>query len=155
MPNDNFEDLDDLQPDWLDADDNMGASVPDGIYQVRINKLSLTRTQQVGLPMVAWEMEVIGPQHEGRKMFDNQVIRGDTKDERLRSLGFVKSRLKMLGDVPANLKDLADENVRMQYLDKTVEVQQKTTVKADKEYTNIYFRKLLELNGSSETGRGF
>ena len=39
---DNFDDLDDLQPDWIDADDSLGGNVPDGVYQARIEKLALT-----------------------------------------------------------------------------------------------------------------
>ena len=119
---DTFDDLDDLQPEWVEADDDLGLPVPDGIYQVEVTRVELTRTQQTRQPMVSWEFEIIGPTHQGRKMFDNQVIRGETHEDRLKSLSYVKSRLNMLGYVPDNLRDLADDNVRAELLGRCVEV---------------------------------
>ena len=159
-----FSDLDELQPDWVTADEDMDADVPDGIYQVQIDKIELTHVKgegpYFGKPMLCWTLKILGPHHIDRLMFDNQLIHniGDDPAKVIaRQLGFVKSRLNMLGHVPEKLSDLADDHVLERYLDLVVEIQQKTTEKKGKTFVNIRFRKLLELDGSTtpDEGRGF
>jgi len=148
---DSFEDLDELQPDWLDADGDMNSPIPDGTYQMRIEKVGLTRTKTTNKPMVTWELEVLGPHHEGRHVFSNQVIHGDDAESRKRQLSFVKSRLVTCRVNLVNLRDLADEDSRKPLLDLVVEVRKTTTEKAGETYDNYIFLRLIDtdLPGSS------
>ncbi|MBW2093311.1 MAG: DUF669 domain-containing protein [Deltaproteobacteria bacterium] len=154
---DDFSDLDDLQPDWVNADDDLNSPIPDGLYQMRVASMELTRTKNTQKPMVKWGLEVIGPTHEGRKVFDNQVIHGDDAETKKLQLSFIKSRLKLCGCEPQKLGDLREPHVREQVLDVEVEVKKRTTVKGENEYVNYTFLRRLELDASNspEEGRGF
>lgn len=156
MPqHDDFSDLDELQPAWVEADDTIGMDVPDGTYQARIDKIELARIksgQHEGKPTLHWELIIIGPTHEGRRLFDNQNILDN-------NLSFIKSRLAVLDLHPEKLGDLRKPSFREKALDLCVEVHQvtKPSKKDGKEYTNLYFRKLLDIEADTtpDQGRGF
>lgn len=154
---DDFSDLNELEPAWVSAPEDPNEPIPDGTYQVRIERFELTRTKKTNVPMINWVFEVLGPTCEGRKLFDHQVIHGKDADEKRRRLSFVKQRLHVLGCVPEKLGDLADENFRALLIDRCVELTVKTKESGDNVQQNIYFRKALELSDVSPkmTGRGF
>jgi hypothetical protein len=105
--------------------------VPDGKYQVRVNKVSLSRSQKND-PMIKWDLIVIAGPHTGRHIFKNSVITQA-------ALPFVKGDLQTLGlqlpklsDLPQHLESLLDLNIEV-------------TRRTKGEYTNVYFNKLLQL----------
>ena len=101
-------------------------NVPDGKYQVVVEKVELAQAQSTGNPMLKWTLRIIAPRHINRILWRNSVFTPNT-------LKFVKTDLHICGldleklsDLPRNLSKL---------LDVKLEVTKKT--KGDNE--NIYF----------------
>jgi hypothetical protein len=53
-------------------------SVPDGKYQVAVEKVELTEAQSTGNPMLKWTLRVIAPKFINRLMWRNSVITHNT-----------------------------------------------------------------------------
>lgn len=113
--------------------------LPDGKYQVRIDRACLTKSQADN-PMIKWELAVMSGTYEGRKLFKNSAITDA-------SIPFVKADLLTVG---LELKKLSDLPGRIgEVLDKALEVTKKTKG----EYVNIYFNRLLNVPaGEATTG---
>lgn len=114
--------------------------VPDGKYQVRVQRVKLDRSQK-GDPMLKWDLVVLSGQHANRHIFKNAVITQA-------SLPFVKGDLKTLGlevprfsELPSHLDEL---------LDLTLEVTKRTKG----EYANVYFNKRIQVPAGSEIPSG-
>jgi len=92
-------------------------SVPDGKYQVAVEKVELTEAQSTGNPMLKWTLRVIAPKFVNRLIWRNSVITHNT-------LKYVKTDLHLCGldldkisDLPKNLKKLLD--VKLEVTKKT------------------------------------
>ena len=109
-------------------------SVPDGKYQVAVEKVELTEAQSTGNPMLKWTLRVIAPKFVNRLMWRNSVITHNTLKYVKTDLHLCGLDLEKLSDLPKQLKKL---------LDVKLEVTKKT--KGDNE--NIFF------NHRIETGR--
>ena len=108
-------------------------SVPDGKYQVAVEKVELTEAQSTGNPMLKWTLRVIAPKFINRLIWRNSVITHNT-------LKYVKTDLHLCGldldrisELPKHLKKL---------LDVKLEVTKKT--KGDNE--NIFFNRPIDTN---------
>ena len=106
-------------------------SVPDGKYQVVVEKVEIAEAHTTGNPMLKWTLRVLAPRHVNRLMWRNSVFTANT-------LKFVKTDLHICGldleklsDLPRNLSKL---------LDVKLEVTKKT--KGDNE--NIFFNRRIE-----------
>ena len=106
-------------------------SVPDGKYQVVVEKVEITEAHTTGNPMLKWTLRVLAPRHVNRLMWRNSVFTPNT-------LKFVKTDLHICGldleklsDLPRNLSKL---------LDVKLEVTKKT--KGDNE--NIFFNRRID-----------
>ena len=75
--------------DLCDLDDDYGEAeveqrefdpVPDGKYQVNIERVELTRTQTSKTPMLKWTFRVLGPRCRGRLLWKNSTV-GDKAHE--------------------------------------------------------------------------
>ena len=103
-------------------------SIPDGHYQVRVDSVQLLRSSK-GDPMLKWSLRVIGPTHEDRLLWRNNVMVSDENIAWLKKDLFTCGlRLAKLSELPANLERL---------LDICLEVTKKT--KGD--FESIYFNK--------------
>ncbi len=114
--------------------------VPDGKYQVRVQRVKLDRSQK-GDPMLKWDLVVLSGQHANRHIFKNAVITQA-------SLPFVKGDLKTLGlEVPrfSELPHHLDE-----LLDLTLEVTKRTKG----EYSNVYFNKRIQVPAGAAPAEG-
>jgi len=108
-------------------------SLPDGKYQVVIEKVELTQTQNTGNPMLKWTLRVLGPRFANRLIWRNSVITNKT-------LRYLKTDLHLCG---LDLDKLSDLPGRMaELLDVRLEVSKKT--KGD--YENIYFSRRITLS---------
>ena len=103
-------------------------SVPDGKYQVVVEKVEIAEAHTTGNPMLKWTLRVLAPRYVNRLMWRNSVFTPNT-------LKFVKTDLHLCGldleklsDLPRNLSKL---------LDVKLEVTKKT--KGDNE--NIFFNR--------------
>ncbi|MBX3387188.1 MAG: DUF669 domain-containing protein [Phycisphaeraceae bacterium] len=122
-------DLSAFDADYDEAEAPSQANVPDGKYQVRVQRVELGRSQ-AGDPMLKWDLLVLSGTHAGRHIFKNSVITH-------RSLPFVKGDLQTLGVELPKFSDLPHHLDAL--LDQTLEVTQRT--KGD--YTNVYFNRRI------------
>jgi hypothetical protein len=111
-------------------------SVPDGKYQVAVEKVELTEAQSTGNPMLKWTLRVIAPKFANRLMWRNSVITHNTLKYVKTDLHLCGLDLEKLSDLPKQLKKL---------LDVKLEVTKKT--KGDNE--NIFFNRRIETGRTS------
>jgi hypothetical protein len=105
-------------------------SIPDGHYQVRVDSVQLLRSSK-GDPMLKWSLRVLGPTHEDRLLWRNNVMASADNVVWLKKDLFTCGlRLAKLSELPANLERL---------LDICLEVTKKT--KGD--FESIYFNKRI------------
>ena len=107
--------------------------VPDGKYQVKIEKVELTRAQSSGNPMLKWTLKILGPKCAGRMLWRNSVMASKENLKWLKTdLHTCGVDIAKLSELPPRLGDL---------LDVTLEVTKRT--KGENE--NIYFNRRVVL----------
>jgi hypothetical protein len=106
-------------------------SVPDGKYQVNVEKVELTESHTSGNPMLKWTLRVIAPQCVNRLIWRNSVITQKT-------LKYLKGDLHTCGLDLERLSDLPNRLGRL--LDVKLEVTKRT--KGDNE--NIFFNRRID-----------
>jgi len=106
-------------------------SVPDGKYQVAVEKVELTEAQSTGNPMIKWTLRILAPRFANRLIWRNSVITQNTLKYVKTDLHLCGLDLEKLSDLPKHLKKL---------LDVKLEVTKKT--KGDNE--NIFFNRRIE-----------
>ena len=74
-------------------------SVPDGKYQVVVEKVEIAEAHTTGNPMLKWTLRVLAPHHVNRVMWRNSVFTPNT-------LKFVKTDLHICGLDLEKLSDL-------------------------------------------------
>ena len=109
--------------------------IPDGKYQVLVDKVELTTAQSTGNPMLKWTLRILGPAYRERLLWKNSVLLSGL-------LQYVKKDLQTCGIQIQKISDLPDQLEKL--LDLKLEITKKT--KGDNE--NIYFNKLI--SGASE-----
>ncbi len=74
--NDDTMDLAQFDDDFVSADveEKDFEPVPDGKYQVKVDRVELTRSETSGNPMLKWALKILGPKHKGRLLWRNNVI---------------------------------------------------------------------------------
>ncbi|MGH7143370.1 MAG: DUF669 domain-containing protein [Planctomycetota bacterium] len=112
--------------------------LPDGKYQVRIQKAYLDKSQ-TGNPMLKYDLIVLSGPHAGRHLFKNSMLLEA-------ALPFFKADLKALGISLPKFHDLP--NHLNQMIDQTLEVTKKTKG----EYSNVYFNKRIEILAGDGAG---
>jgi len=105
--------------------------IPDGKYQVNVEKVELTRAQSSGNPMLKWTLKILGPRFAGRLLWRNSVMASKE------NLKWLKTALppggievEKLSDLPARLGDLLD-------------VKLEVTKRTKGENENIYFNRRI------------
>ena len=106
-------------------------SVPDGKYQVNVEKVELAEAHTSGNPMLKWTLRVIAPQCVNRLIWRNSVITQKT-------LKYVKSDLQLCGLVLERLSDLPN------HLRRLLDVKLEVTKKTKGENENIFFNRRIE-----------
>ena len=100
--------------------------MPDGKYQVTVEKVELTEAQSSGNPMLKWTLRIIAPRHVNRLMWRNSVFTANT-------LKFVKTDLHLCG------LDLEKLSALPKNLSKLLDVKLEVTKKTKGDNENIYF----------------
>lgn len=101
-------------------------SVPDGKYQVAVEKAELVEAHSSGNPMLKWTLRILAPRHVNRLLWRNSAFTPNT-------LKFVKTDLHICG---LDLDKLSDLPKKLHLLlDVKLEVTKKTKGGSD----NIYF----------------
>jgi len=112
--------------------------IPDGKYQVVVDRVELTKSQNTGNTMLKWKLKVLGPKHEGAILWRNNVIATRNNVHWLKNdLHVCGLDLEKLSDLPANLKRL---------LDVVLEVTQKTKG----ENVNVYINRRIVTGDESD-----
>lgn len=111
--------------------------VPDGKYQVVVDRVELTRAKSSGNPMLKWTLRILAPRHAGRLLWRNSVIKPGN------CMRWLKTDLKTCGLELERLSDLAH------YLGKLVGVGLEITKKTTGENENIYYNRRIELDAAA------
>ena len=113
-----LKDLDTIYDQTTKAERKGIVDLPDGSYQVRVDKVKLEETEN-GNPMLNFDTIIQAGEFTGQHIFFNRVITENT-------LAHTKADLSMLGWGANKLSDLEDHNKLAILLDKWVEVRQVT-----------------------------
>lgn len=116
-------------------------TVPDGKYQVVVDRVELTRAKSSGNPMLKWTLRILAPSHAGRLLWRNSVIKPGN------NMRWLKTDLKTCGLELERLSDLAH------YLGKLVGVALEISKRTSGENENIYFNRRIELGASAMGNR--
>ncbi len=128
-------DLSRFDDDFADAPvEEKTDSVPDGKYQVNVDKVEITTARSSGNPMLKWTLRILAPSSRNRMLWRNNVMATRENIRWLKNdLHVCGLDLQRLSDLPANLERL---------LDVKLEVTKRT--KGDNE--NVYFNRRLVLD---------
>ena len=108
--------------------------VPDGKYQVNVEKVEITTAKTSGNPMLKWTLKILAPSFRGRLLWRNNVMA--TRE----NIKWLKNDLHVCGLDLAKLSDLPLNLERL--LDVKLEVTKRT--KGDNE--NVYFNRRIVLD---------
>jgi hypothetical protein len=123
-----------------EATENEFEPVPDGKYQVRVETVELTRTQK-GDPMLKWMLRIVGPTHQGRILWRNNVMATPDNIRWLKKDLFAcEVKLARISELPANLGQLLDIHL---------EVTKKTRGEFDSVFINKRIHTLAGGGGAS------
>jgi hypothetical protein len=105
--------------------------IPDGKYQVNVDKVELTRAQSSGNPMLKWTLKILGPRFAGRLLWRNSVMASKENLKWLKTdLHTCGLDIEKLSELPARLGDLLD-------------VKLEVTKRTKGESENIYFNRRI------------
>ncbi len=109
--------------------------LPDGKYQVVVDKVELTTAQSTGNPMLKWTLRVIAPRCVNRLLWRNSVITHNTLKYLKTDLHLCGLDLDRLSDLPGRLKSLLDVKLEI-------------TKKTKGENENIFFDRRIDTKGA-------
>jgi len=137
-PQNEHEDIDlsqfDDDYDSAKVEDREFDAVPDGKYQVMVERVELSRAKSSGNPMLKWTLKILAPTHAGRLLWRNNVMASKENIKWLKNdLHTCGLELEKLSDLPERLNDL---------LDLTLEVTKRTRG----ENENIYLNRRIEID---------
>ncbi len=112
--------------------------VPDGKYQVNVDKVELTRAQTSGNPMLKWSLRIFAPNHKGRMLWRNNVMAS------AENIKWLKQDLYTCGLQLSKLSDLPG------YLEQLLNVKLEVTKRTRGENENIYFNRRIVLADDPE-----
>lgn len=113
--------------------------VPDGKFQVNVDKVELTTAKSSGNAMLKWTLRILGPQYAGRLLWRHNVMA--TRE----NIRWLKNDLHLCGLDLVRLSELPD------HLNQLLDVQLEVTKRTRGENVNIYFNRRLMLD---EQGTG-
>jgi len=135
--NDDTMDLAQFDDDFVSADveEKDFEPVPDGKYQVKVDRVELTRSETSGNPMLKWALKILGPKHKGRLLWRNNVIASKDNVKWLKQdLYTCGLQMEKLSDLPGKLESLLDVGLEV-------------TKRTKNEFENIYFNRRIALSG--------
>ena len=134
--NDDTMDLVQFDDDFVTADveEKDFEAVPDGKYQVKVDRVELTRSETSGNPMLKWALKILGPTHKGRLLWRNNVIASKDNVKWLKQdLYTCGLQMDKLSDLPGKLETLLDVGIEV-------------TKRTKNEFENIYFNRRIVLS---------
>ena len=134
--NDDTMDLAQFDDDFVTADveEKDFEAVPDGKYQVKVDRVELTRSETSGNPMLKWALKILGPTHKGRLLWRNNVIASKDNVKWLKQDIYTCGlQMDKLSDLPGKLETLLDVGIEV-------------TKRTKNEFENIYFNRRIVLS---------
>lgn len=113
--------------------------LPDGKFQVQVDKVELTTAKSSGNALLKWTLRILGPSYAGRLLWRNNVIA--TRE----NVRWLKNDLHICGLDLVKLSELRD------HLEQLLDVQLEVTKRTRGDSVNIYFNRRLVLD---EQGTG-
>jgi hypothetical protein len=107
--------------------------VPDGRYQVNVEKVELTRARTSGNALLRWQLKILSGPLAGRFLFKNSVIASAD------NLKFLKTDLVLCGLELEKLSDLPNR------LEELLDVKLDVTRRTKGENSNIYLNRRIVL----------
>ena len=111
--------------------------VPDGKYQVKVEKAELTHSKTSGFPMLKWTFKILGPTYAGRLLWKHAVIGNDE------AVKHIKGDLAVCGIILPKFSQLN------QFLAKLLDLKLEISKQTRGEFENLYINKLI--SGGEET----
>ncbi|MGA7411262.1 MAG: DUF669 domain-containing protein [Bryobacteraceae bacterium] len=130
---------DDFQSEAI-AEQGDFESVPDGKYQVAVEKVELTQSSTCK-EMLKWTLRIMAPPFANRLLWRNIVFTRNT-------LKYVKTDLHLCGLDLDKLSELP------KHLDKLLDVKLEVTKKTKGNNENIYFNRRIETAASTNRNQG-
>ncbi|HOP40529.1 MAG TPA: DUF669 domain-containing protein [Geobacteraceae bacterium] len=126
--------------DQAPVEDRDFEPVPDGKYQVAVDRVELTTAQTSGKPMLKWALKIIAPNHVGRLLWRNNMIASPDNIRWLKNdLNVCGMKLGKLSELPAHLEELLDVKIEV-------------TVRTRGENQNVYFNRLIDTGKPGDGG---
>ncbi len=122
-----------------DVEEKEFDEIPDGKYQVKVDRVELTRSETSGNPMLKWALKILGPAHKGRLLWRNNVIA--SKD----NVKWLKQDLYTCGLQIDKLSELSGK------LESLLDIGLEVTKRTKNEFENIYFNRRIVLDDSDAT----
>ncbi len=110
-------------------------SVPDGKYQVMVDRVEL-KDSQAGNTMLVWTLKILGPKFAGRLLWKNSVFTE-------KSIPYVKKDLSVCQLHLSKLSDLPDS------LDRLLDLKLNVNKRTKDEFDQIYFESLITSSNKS------
>ena len=123
-----------------EVEDRDREEVPDGNYQVNVERVEMVRARTSGRPMLKWTLRILGPTHAGRVLWRNNVL---ASDENIR---WLKSDIATCGLEIERVSDLPERYPEL--LDRKLEIAKRTRG----ENTNIYINRRIVTDGPTGAG---
>ncbi len=141
-PQNEHEDIDLSQFDddyeSAEVEDREFEPVPDGKYQVKVDRVEIARAKSSGNPMLKWTLKILAPTHAGRLLWRNNVMASKENIKWLKNdLHVCGLEIEKLSELPERLDDL---------LDLTLEVTKRTRG----ENENIYLNRRIEIDAGDD-----
>jgi len=116
--------------------------IPDGKYQVIVDKAEITKAKTSGNPLLKWTLKILGPTNINRLLWTYHVLNNPVGQSWLKKdLNLCEVHLNKLSDLPKNLENLLD-------------IKLEVTVRTRDDSQNVYFNRRLNDNEVLEVKDG-
>ena len=93
------------------SDEPFADSIPDGVYEARIENVRLSRTLTTGNPMILWKLRILGSDHAGAAITKVRVITEKTLTMLKEDLVRVGVTIERLSELQGRLDEMVDREV--------------------------------------------
>ena len=127
-------DLEQYDDQFNEAEEPEFESIPDGKYQVVVDKAEITKAKTSGNPLLKWTLKILGPTNINRLLWNYHILNNPTGQSWLKKdLNLCDVHLNKLSDLPKKLEQLLD-------------IKLEVTVRTRDDSQNVYFNRRLNDN---------
>jgi hypothetical protein len=127
-------DLSEYDDQFNEAEEPEFEAIPDGKYQVVVDKAEITKAKTSGNPLLKWTLKILGPTNINRLLWNYHILNNPTGQSWLKKdLKLCDVHLNKLSDLPKNLENLLD-------------IKLEVTVRTRDDSQNVYFNRRLNDN---------